>query len=139
MVTSIGPRPITDANNKLVEKMKAFARHYNWDSDTSKKPDSSSLEATKFWDDLQSKSYCCGIYGIGTWDETRPANVSKQYYPTSCCLNPVGFKCEKGLNLMHRGCMYEISNVEDIIMLSEGASIGIGIVISILTFIVGRE
>lgn len=135
---------MTDANDKLAERMKSAAKHYYWDLDRSKMDynytNSYTIEATRFWDYLQSENYCCGIYDIETWDETRPANLSKHYYPPSCCYNPTRNSwCEKGFGLRIRGCMQEIGFVEDIIMFTEGASIAVGILISVLTYIMSRE
>lgn len=93
--------------------LKENAEHYDWKNDG--KADDRSKMATKVWDTLQETG-CCGIKSASDWNQYRPADIDKEYFPSSCCVSGMIFKdnglCLAKNGISKTGCLEKVGQFE---------------------------
>lgn len=73
------------ALDELVGMFKGYQDKYDWKH----RPNTSEeiRAATEAWDQLQTKSHCCGLKTPDDWTQYRPDGVAEGLLPVSCCQN----------------------------------------------------
>lgn len=96
-----------------IESLKENAKYYDWKRDG--KADARSRNATEIWDSLQSL-FCCGLNGANDWDDNRPSDIDKKYFPPSCCFPGTVDKdsklCSSKDGLIKGGCLKRVEELE---------------------------
>jgi len=78
--------------------MEKLMTNYNWFS-------ASNDRATQVVNDIQSSLHCCGASQSSDWNEHRPANVTSDEFPNSCCDGVEQGKFCPSTAIYTRGCV----------------------------------